>query len=189
MARSEVFSNSECPTLEIAAYLDGELAPERETVLEKHLAMCVQCSEELRLQKQFLCSLDSSMSGEFDIELPANFTKRLVTNAESSVSGLRRPGELFSTLFVCAALLIFVLFALGPDANSLIAQVIAFGEKIATIGNFVGHITYSLLVGFGVVLRTVSGQFQIPAVLMILAGAVVVLSYLVSRSRSRLRRT
>lgn len=189
MAQFDANYQSDCPTLEIAAYADGELANERELEIEAHLAECAECSEELRLQKQFLCSLNSSLSGEFDIDLPANFTERLVTNAESSVIGLRRPSELYSAVFVCAALLLFVLFALGPDANALIGQIVIFGEKIAAVGNFVGHVAYSLLVGFGVVLRTVSGQFQIPAVLLMLAGAVLILSYLVSRSRSRLRRT
>ncbi len=189
MVRIDTNDRSDCPTLELAAYVDGELSSECEFAIEEHVTECAECSEELRLQKQFLCSLNSSLSGEFDIDLPANFTERLVTNAESSVSGLRRPNELYSALFVCAALLLFVLFALGPDANVLIGQIIAFGEKIVAVGNFVGHVAYSFLVGFGVVLRTVSGQLQIPAVLMIIAGAVMVSSYLVSRSKSRLRRT
>ena len=83
----------------------------------------------------------------------------------------------------------FVLFALGSDANLIFGQLVNAAEKITAVGNFVGHIAYSLLVGFGVILRTVSGQIQLPAALMLVLGMVVALSVFISRSKSRVPRT
>ncbi|MBK9437428.1 MAG: zf-HC2 domain-containing protein [Chloracidobacterium sp.] len=189
MPQLNVYSHTVCPTIEITSYIDGELTAERELALETHIVGCYECAEELRLQRQFLCSLNSSMVGEFDLELPANFTERLVTNAESSVNGLRRSNELYSAAFVCVALMAFVLFALGSDANLIFGQLVNAAEKITAVGNFVGHIAYSLLIGFGVILRTVSGQIQLPAALMLVLGMVVALSVFISRSKSRVPRT
>src|SRR2546423_3864915 len=94
----------ECPTDEIAAFIDGEMDPVREFELETHLALCEICSLELNQQKQFLCGLSSSLKHEDEIELPANFAKLIVANAESTVTGLRRPRERFNAIFICAGL-------------------------------------------------------------------------------------
>ena len=62
------FSEFECPSPEIAAYIDGELSSERELELEFHLIGCDLCSAELNAQKLFLCALDSSLQAEPEIE-------------------------------------------------------------------------------------------------------------------------
>ena len=69
MPQLNVYSHTVCPTIEITSYIDGELTAERELALETHIVGCYECAEELRLQRQFLCSLNSSMVGEFDVEL------------------------------------------------------------------------------------------------------------------------
>ena len=109
----------ECPSEEIAAYIDGEIELVRESELDVHFAACPICSDELNQQKEFLCRLNSSLKQEGDLELPANFTKLIVVNAESTVSGLRRPRERFNAIFICAGLFLFVLFALGTGVEIL----------------------------------------------------------------------
>src|SRR5690349_11921217 len=81
----------ECPSIEIASYLDGELSPDLELQLEAHLAKCVICTQELNDQKHFINALNNSLIDGPD--LPTDFTKRIVTNAESGVSGLRQKKE------------------------------------------------------------------------------------------------
>ncbi|MEP6944588.1 MAG: zf-HC2 domain-containing protein, partial [Acidobacteriota bacterium] len=66
------FNELECPSYEIAAYIDGELDAGREHELEIHFAECQLCSVELTQQKQFLCGLSSSLRSEGEIELPAD---------------------------------------------------------------------------------------------------------------------
>ena len=109
--------NNVCPSEDISSYIDGELSFEQEMKLEIHFENCTICLGELNRQKQFLCGLESGLKNESDLILPANFAKRIVANAEANVSGIRRPAEFFNAVFVCVAILLFVLFASGANAG------------------------------------------------------------------------
>src|SRR5438045_368220 len=137
----------DCPSYEIASYIDGELDAASERAMDAHLSVCGVCSEELNHQKQFLCTLNSSLLDERQIELPADFTKLIVTNAESTVSGLRRPRERFNAVFICAGLVLFILFALGAEAGKEFGIFGSIIEQIAAVGGFFGHIIYAFAVG------------------------------------------
>ncbi len=73
----------DCPGGEIGAYIDGEVSPADETALEQHFAVCGICRAELNQQKTFLFVLNASLETETELELPKNFTKTIVANAES----------------------------------------------------------------------------------------------------------
>lgn len=153
----------ECPADDIAAYIDGELDLVRELELESHFASCADCSEELNQQKQFLCGLNSSLKHEKEIELPADFTKHIVANAESNVSGLRGSRERYNAMFICAALFLFVLFALGAEAGKLFDSLTGFLGQSAAVLGFFGHLVYSLFIGVVIVVRSVASQFRLDA--------------------------
>jgi anti-sigma factor RsiW len=141
--------------MEITAYIDGELSPQEELALEIHLAACRICSEELNQQKKFLFALNATLESEKDLELPENFTKMIVTSAESRVSGLRRPNERFNAIFICAALFLFVLFGLGSDAFGSFSEVV--DQSFAVVG-FAGHMFYNFVIGTTVILKSLSSQ-------------------------------
>ncbi len=149
-----------CPTFEIAAYIDGELDLARELELETHFSACPVCSEELNHQKQFLCTLNSSLRSEDEIELPKDFTKQIVANAESNVVGLRNSRERLNAVFIVAALALFVLFALGGEAGSLVAGFRTVLDQTAAVAGFVGRLVYSFFVGITVVTRAMAAPFQ-----------------------------
>ena len=179
-----------CPTGDIAAYIDGELSPGHESKLDLHFADCTVCAYELNQQKQFLCGLNSSLRHESEIELPANFTKLIVANAESSVSGLRRPRERYNAIFICAALSLFVLFAMGAEAGKLFVGLSTIFDQISAVGAFVGHLIYSVLVGVLIILRSVASRFRVDAVMVaFLAGFAAVTVMFLSRKLLRMRRT
>jgi anti-sigma factor RsiW len=150
--------NPSCPREEIAAYIDGEISPLEELELEMHFAGCKFCAEELNSQKKLLCALDSFCLNEREIELPENFAKVVVTTAESNVSGLRRPQERRTALFICSALFLLVLLGLGGETESVLATFKKFAEQFAVIVGFVGHLIYDLAVGVTVILRSLSSQ-------------------------------
>ena len=179
----------ECPTDEIAAYIDGELVPEHEIELEAHLADCQICSFELNQQKQFLCGLNSSLKNEGEIELPANFTKLIVANAESSVNGLRRPRERFNAIFICAGLFLFALFALGAEAGKVLDGVSNIFDQIVAVGGVFARLTYSFFVGVAIILRSFASQFRFDAVMAaVVAGLFAVLLVFISRRVRRMLR-
>lgn len=149
---------SSCPVEDIAAYIDGELDVVRETELEAHFAVCDDCNLELNLQKQFLCDVSSGLRQENAIDLPHDFAKKIAVNAESSVSGLRRPRERFNAVFICAGLALFALFALGGEAGNLLNLPYSLFEQIAAVGSLVGQVLYSFFLGVAIVLRAIAAR-------------------------------
>jgi len=146
-------------TSEIAAFIDGELLPREELELELHLAVCGSCSAELNEQKKLLCALDFALENEKQFELPTNFTKIVVANAESKVSGLRRPQERSKALFVCAALFLLVLLGLGGETEMVLNTFGKFAEQFLAVGRFMWNLIYDVSVGTAIVLRSLSSQF------------------------------
>ncbi len=182
-------NNITCPSFDISAYIDGELSLEREMELDAHFAACNECFYELNQQKQFLFGLDSSLKRENELELPCDFARSIIANAESTVSGLRRPNERFNAAFICAALLLFVMFVLGSEAAGVLGTVASFFEKVFAVGGFFAHLVYSVFVGITVVIRAAAGQFSPDLV----AGSVSILIFtlillFISRRVWRIRR-
>ncbi|MFN2501036.1 MAG: anti-sigma factor [Pyrinomonadaceae bacterium] len=183
--RSETIT-FECPREDIAAYIDGELDLADELRLEYHLDACRVCSGELVQQKQFLCRLDSSLRNEDQVELPPDFAKRIAVNAESTVVGLRRSREQFNAVFICAGLLLFVLFALRAEAGKIFEGVAGFFDQIVAVGSFFGHLIYSVLLGIAIILRSFAAQLQLDGALV--AGLTFILALaLMAVSRKVLR--
>jgi Putative zinc-finger len=148
-----------CPKPDISAYIDCELSPADEIRLEMHVAECTVCSAELNQQKMFLAALNSTLLREDEVDLPKNFTRIIVTNAESSVSGLRRPNERFNAVFICGALFLFVLFALGGEAGRGFDSTGKFIDQVFTVVGLAGHVLYSVVIGITLILKSISSQF------------------------------
>lgn len=148
-----------CPHFEIAAYIDGELNQRDELKLETHLARCSACASELNEQKNLLCILDSVMLEKNEINIPANFTKIVVANAQSNVRGLRHPKERFKALFVCSVLFLLVLLGLGNETQTVVKSFVNFFEQFLVVGGFVWHFVFDFAFGTAIILRSVSSQF------------------------------
>lgn len=168
----------------IIAYIDGELAPREEFELEEHLAVCAACADELNDQKKLLCGLELTLEDAKNrIELPENFTRIVVANAESKVSGLRRPQERFKALFVCTALFLLVLLGLGKETNGVLTTFANFYEQVAAVGGFAFHLIHDVAVGVAVVSRTLCHRFIFNSALALFGLFIFFLltTYLVSR--------
>src|SRR5215204_6006731 len=150
---------TECPRIEIAAYIDGELSPHEEFDLELHFAVCETCSAELNEQKKLLCALDFALENEEEIELPENFTKVVVANAESNVQGLRCPRERNRALFVCAALFLVVFLGLGAETSKTFATMGAITEQLFAVGGFIVHFVHDITIATTVIFRSFCLQF------------------------------
>jgi hypothetical protein len=176
-----------CPRVEIAAYVDGEISPREELELEMHFANCKICAEELNSQKKLLCALDSFCMNEREIELPENFTKVIVTTAESNVSGLRRPQERRKALFICSALFLLVLVGLGSEPNAIPGTFWKFAEQFLAVGSFVVHLIFDIAVGISIVLRFLGHHFVFSSAAMFGFIAVLFVISLLTLSRLVLR--
>jgi anti-sigma factor RsiW len=146
----------ECPSIDIAAYIDGELTPDGELKLESHIACCRVCMDELNLQKHFVNALNLSLQDT--PELPNDFTKRIVTTAESNVRGLRRRRERLDAMFITAGLGLFVLFTLGAKAPGALSTAASTVGGLIAVIDVATHALYDFSVGVVVILRSLAGQ-------------------------------
>lgn len=152
-------SQTECPRAELAAYIDGELALRMEIELEAHLAECKLCAAELNEQKRLLCALDFALDGDGrEFKLPENFTRVVVANAESRVSGLRSAKERSNAIFVISALFLMFLLGVGGEIKTVARTFLQFGEQIFAVGGFTTHLLFDVAVGASVILRSVGSQ-------------------------------
>ncbi len=181
--------NFTCPSDEIAAYIDGELTLTRELELDEHFIECSACADELNQQKKFLCQLDLSLKQENDLDLPADFIKTIIANAESTVTGLRHPREQFNAMFICAGLFLFVFFAAGADAGHMLRGFTVAFEQVVAVGSFFGHLIYSVFIGVSIILRSFAAQFRYDlAVAVVLTAASAGCLIFISRRVLRMRR-
>lgn len=169
----EVPQNLRCRTGDISAYIDGELSPDAEIAFEMHAARCSECRAELNLQKNLLRELDICLTTG-KLELPKDFTKTVVAHAESSVAGLRRPGERFTAAVICSGLLLVALFALGADAAGTFNVLSSVGSKLAVVVGSVFHFAYDVALGVAIIFRSfgaslVSGSFASLASIAVIA--------------------
>ena len=188
--KQETAKNQACPRAEIAAYIDGELSPREEFELEMHFAACPACTEELNEQKKLLCALDFALDDREEIELPENFTKVIVTTAESNVQGLRCPRERNRAFFVCAALILAVLLGLGAETSKTFATFGAITDQFLAVGGFFVHLIHDITIATAVIFRSFCLQFVFKSAFSaVLVGICFVVSFLIfSRLMSRHRR-
>lgn len=184
-------SKIECPRSELAAYIDGELSPHKEIELEKHLAACRICASELNEQKRFLCALDFALEGKKEFALPENFTKIVVANAESKVSGLRSPKERLDAIFVIAALFLTFLLSLGGEVRNVAATFVQFGEQLLTVGGFTWHLVYNIAFGTAILLRSISSQvvYNSPFLIVFLIALFFAAAFALARFINRFSQT
>ncbi len=181
--------NCSGPRHDIAAYIDGELSPREELELELHFIDCQVCRSELNEQKKLLCALDIILDDKNEIELPANFTKIVIANAESNVKGLRCPRERTRALFVCATLFLMVIFGLGAETSKTVESLGNIGEQFFAVGGFFVHFIHDATLVLTVILRSLCLQFVFKsAVTAAVLGIFFVFSVLIfSRLLSRYR--
>lgn len=176
-----------CPRTDIAAYIDGELSPREELELEKHFAVCPPCKAEFNEQKKLLCALDMAFVGEKEFELPENFTKTIVINAESGVKGLRCPKERSRALILCAGLFLLIILGLGSETEKVFSTFAVFLEQVWAVGGFVWHLTYDIAIAVTTILRLIVGQFIFGSAFSFAAWGMFFIACLFMLSRLMLR--
>jgi anti-sigma factor RsiW len=179
-----------CPAEEISAYIDGELDPSVEVFLEDHLRGCETCRSDLNQQKGFLIALSDTLEREAPIDLPENFTRSVVVNAESKVSGLRDRRERKSAFAIGAILLLVAAIAVGSLAG-VFSPFAAAVEKLLALGSSILQVVADLAYAIAAMFRSlVQTQTFGPTVAYIAIGLTVLLIlYFGSRSIRRYFRT
>ncbi|MEO5859116.1 MAG: zf-HC2 domain-containing protein [Pyrinomonadaceae bacterium] len=179
-----------CPAQEISAYIDGELSADIEVALERHIGACTICRKDLNDQKGFLLALSDTLEREIPIELPENFTRSVVVNAESKVSGLRDRKQRPSAFLIGILLLLLAVVAVGGLTRVFSPLAIAL-DKIFALGGAVIQVAADLLYAIAAMFRSVlqTQTFSTALTYIAVSLAVLLILYFGSRSLRRYFRT
>ncbi|HEX8137605.1 MAG TPA: zf-HC2 domain-containing protein [Pyrinomonadaceae bacterium] len=152
---TSVTPDNTCRSDEIAAYLDGELAESARCALERHLAECAPCAEQLREQRRLLCALDMALSGEHSLPIPKDFARVVAAHAQSDMSGVRARSENRRALCLCLLLATVSAILIGSAAlsDAALAPFWALAKPAATVMAFFGRMLYNVGAGLAVISR------------------------------------
>ena len=179
-----------CPAEELSAYIDGELGAETEVALERHIGICEICRRELNHQKGFLLALSDTLEREIPIELPENFTRSVVVNAESKVSGLRDRKHRSSAFLIGAVLLLLAAVAVG-SLTGVFSPLATVLDKLLALGGVVIQVAVDLLYAIAAMFRSIlqTQTFSTALTYIAICLVIVLLLYFGSRSLRRYFRT
>ncbi|HEY0324024.1 MAG TPA: zf-HC2 domain-containing protein [Pyrinomonadaceae bacterium] len=188
-----VMHNSTCRSVEVAAYLDGELKESALQAFEEHLKECRSCAEKLEEQRRLLCTLDMAFSEEKTVALPSDFARVVTAHAQTDMSGVREKQERSRALRLCAALMLFSFALLGSAAltDSVFEPVRAFSRLAGAGFGILWRAIYDAGATISIIMRIV-GRFTFEShplglVSYLVLGAALVLLLRLIRSYHRAR--
>jgi anti-sigma factor RsiW len=111
-----------CQIEEVAAYLDGELAAAGQARFEQHVKACSTCANELRAQRQLLCTLDVAFNDSRSFDLPQNFARVVTASAENDLSMIRHGRERRRALQLCGLLGLISFALLGAATRTVVVD-------------------------------------------------------------------
>jgi hypothetical protein len=152
--------------------------------------VCDVCRGELNEQKGFLLALSDTLEREVQIDLPKDFTKSIVVNAESKVTGLRNRRELSTAIVIGSLLLVLAVVAVGSIMGTF-APFLSAGSKVVALGGMIVQVVSDLASAIFSVARSLFNSQTFAAALpyTALSLAVVLLLFFGSRSLRRYFRT
>lgn len=177
-----------CQLEDVAAYVDGELTGAALKDFEAHLRSCGACANELRTQRQLLCTLDVAFNDSRSFELPREFSRVVTARAESDLSGVRRKRERRRALKLCAALALTSFALMGAAAQGLVIDPLRSVFRVVNILlDFAGRAALDLAQTFAVFIRVftravLSAPYGIGVLFLIaLLFSILLLPFLIAR--------
>lgn len=164
--------NPEDPCSRLHEYLDGDLSSSDTREFASHLLGCERCSKDHSLYHQLAREFDNLPPADF--ELPKHFSKVVAANAESQVSGLRKPSERRKTLIIVCGLAVVLFVFLGVNIQSVLRFVSFVAERIGAVLSVVFGFLFNLCLGVIVILRVAATQAGMPEFFFLTLVLVVV---------------
>lgn len=153
-------NNYSCKSVEIAAYLDGELDGSACALFDEHVKACRACAVELLEQRRLLCALDLALDDDPALALPKNFAQVVTAHAESDMRGVRGRTEHSRALRLCALLALGSFALLGGAAinQSVLSPLRIVARHVLSVISFIVHAGYDAGEGVVVILRAIGGH-------------------------------
>jgi len=125
--------DNRCQAEDVAAYLDGELTTEGLERFEQHVKACATCANELRAQRQLLCTLDVAFNDSRTFDLPRNFARVVTASAENDLSMIRHGREPKRALQLCVVLGLVSFGLLGAATRTIVFEPLRSGFRTARV--------------------------------------------------------
>lgn len=149
-------NENKCQLEDVAAYIDGELSEAGIILFEDHLKSCVACADELRAQRQLLCTLDVAFNGSRAFQLPQNFTRVVTARAENDLSGMRNKRERRRALKLCAMLALISFALLGATTRTVVWDPVrSFFRVAASLLQLMWQASSEALMSLAVLIRVI----------------------------------
>ena len=171
-------SNNRCQLEDVAAYLDGELTAAGLDRFEQHVKECLTCANELRAQRQLLCTLDVAFNDSRTFDLPKNFARVVTASAENDLSMIRHGRERKRALQLCIALGLVSFGLLGAATRTIVYEPLRSGFRTARVLFDLLFQALSELGSTASVLVRMVGRAQPASLLLLTLGFVVSLFFL-----------
>ena len=126
-------SDNRCQLEDVAAYLDGELTAAGLARFEQHVKECATCANELRAQRQLLCTLDVAFNDSRTFDLPKNFARVVTASAENDLSMIRHRRERKRALQLCVVLGIVSFGLLGAATRTIVFEPLRSGFRTVRV--------------------------------------------------------
>jgi anti-sigma factor RsiW len=185
---NELNRMTDCHLQDVAAFVDGELAGAALDQFESHLKSCAGCADELRTQKQLLCTLDVAFNDSRSFNLPRDFSRVVTARAESDLRGVRRKPERRRALQLCVLLAVVSFGLMGAAARGLVIDPLkSFLRVTGTLLDFAGQAALNLAETVTVFTRLMARAVLFAPYgmgvlfLVALVFSILVLSFLIAR--------
>lgn len=170
--------DNRCQLEDVAAYLDGELTAGGLDLFERHVKECLSCANELRAQRQLLCTLDVAFNDSRTFDLPRNFARVVTASAENDLSMIRHRRERRRALQLCVGLGLVAFGLLGAATRTIVWEPLRSGFRTARVLFDLLFQALSDLGSTAAVLVRMVGRAQPAALLLLTLGFVVSLFFL-----------
>jgi len=177
--------DNDCRPELIPAYIDGDLDLSSSEEFEQHISQCMECSNELRLQRLLSCEIQAALQQAPVVEIPKDFARVVAVQAETDMSGTRDGKERQRAIRFSLVLAIASFALLGAaTSRSAIYRAEAIGAKLFSLAGLFGKALYDVGAAVAIVMR-VTGRALFPEAfsvlgLLLLLLLVLVLSILIS---------
>jgi anti-sigma factor RsiW len=179
---------NDCHLGDVAAFVDGELTGAALEHFESHLKTCAPCADELRTQKQLLCTLDVAFNDSRSFDLPDDFSRVVTVRAESDLRGVRKKSERRRALQLCLLLALVSFGLMGAAARGLVIDPLKSFLKVAeTLLDFAARAVLNIAESGTVFIRVIArailfAPYGIGVLsLVTLVFSILVLPFLIAR--------
>ena len=147
----------DCKIELISAYIDGELEPQAEAAVEKHLLSCQDCMSELNSQKRLVNALSELFASKNKDLVAESFSDYLMCRTTSTVKGFR--GNLLSLILLVSGILIVSLLLFDFIFTWPVTGQTVLAEVVLNVFGLILHLAFDAAQSITVLTKLIAASY------------------------------